>query len=59
MIKTKIFSDADLEDALDEFESYCEDAKLDIDNIISVTPICRHVDKESSVVLVYDDLDDD
>lgn len=54
-VQTKLFTDEDLEEALTLFEDFCSDEEIDPEDIISVNIVSRHADKESSVVLVYDD----
>lgn len=55
MINTKVFSEFDIEEALTEFETFCSDEEIEADDIINVSLISRNPDKQSSVVLIYDD----
>ena len=59
MIRTKIFNGCDLDNAMEDLEAYCEDAKLCIDNIVSIDVVGKNADKEISVAMIYDDLEDD
>lgn len=54
-IKTKMFTEDDLETALEEFELFCEQEEFDAEDIVSVNIISRHADRETTVVLTYDD----
>lgn len=54
-VKTKVFSEEDLEEALSLMEDYCDEEEIDPDDIISVNIVSKNADKDSSVVLVYDD----
>lgn len=59
-VKTKFFTETDLEDALDMLEAYCSNEDIVPDDVISVNVISRDAEKETTVVLVFDDcLDDD
>lgn len=54
-VKTKVFSEEDLEEALLLMEDYCDEEEIDPEDIISVNIVSKNADKDSSVVLVYDD----
>jgi len=54
-VKTKVFSEEDLEEALSLMEDYCDEEEIDPEDIISVNIVSKNADKDSSVVLVYDD----
>lgn len=54
-IKTRLFSDSDLDEALSLLEEFCEEEDIDAEDIISVNIVSKNADKDSSVVLVYDD----
>ena len=59
-VKTRLFSDVDLDDALVLLEEFCKDEEVTPDDIISINIVSKNAEKDSSVVLVYDDcLDDD
>lgn len=54
-VKTRLFSSDYLEDALTDMEEFCDDREVDPEDIIQVCVVSKGADKDSSVVLVYDD----
>lgn len=54
-VKTRLFSSEYLEDALTDMEEFCDDREVDPEDVIQVCVVSKGADKDSSVVLVYDD----
>lgn len=54
-VKTRLFSSDYLEDALTDMEEFCDDQEVDPEDVIQVCVVSKGADKDSSVVLVYDD----
>nr|DAR24349.1 MAG TPA: hypothetical protein [Caudoviricetes sp.] len=54
-VKTRLFSSEYLEDALTDMEEFCDDQEVDPEDVIQVCVVSKGADKDSSVVLVYDD----
>ena len=54
-VKTRLFSSDYLEDALTDMEEFCDDREVYPEDVIQVCVVSKGADKDSSVVLVYDD----
>lgn len=54
-VKTRLFSSDYLEDALADMEEFCDDQEVDPEDVIQVCVVSKGADKDSSVILVYDD----